>query len=173
MEKEAIADTLEKIATLLELKGENPFKIRAYTNAARSLETWGGNAAALADEEILAPAAASRASEGRPERAIGCLEREAAWAPGGPGWRVDACVHRGHGGVLHEPIPGGVRRARGAEPLELPRAVLAAQVDREAARAVTDPGCRLCRGRTCLHRCDHGMPTSKVRDIRSPVIPRS
>lgn len=54
MEKEAIADTLEKIATLLELKGENPFKIRAYTNAARSLETWGGNAAALADEETLA-----------------------------------------------------------------------------------------------------------------------
>lgn len=54
MEKEAIADTLEKIATLLELKGENPFKIRAYTNAARSLETWGGNAAALGDEETLA-----------------------------------------------------------------------------------------------------------------------
>ncbi|MFN2476149.1 MAG: DNA polymerase/3'-5' exonuclease PolX [Chthoniobacterales bacterium] len=54
MEKEAIADKLEKIATLLELKGENPFKIRAYTNAARSLETWGGNAAALADEETLA-----------------------------------------------------------------------------------------------------------------------
>jgi DNA polymerase (family 10) len=54
MEKEAIADTLEKIATLLELKGENPFKIRAYTNAARSLETWGGNSAALADEETLA-----------------------------------------------------------------------------------------------------------------------
>jgi DNA polymerase (family 10) len=53
MEKEAIADTLEKIATLLELKGENPFKIRAYTNAARSLETWGGNAAALADEGTL------------------------------------------------------------------------------------------------------------------------
>src|SRR4051812_9372132 len=53
MEKEAIADTLEKIATLLELKGENPFKIRAYTNAARSLETWGGNAAALGQEATL------------------------------------------------------------------------------------------------------------------------
>ena len=43
MDKATIADVLEKIATLLELKGENPFKIRAYTNAARSLETWGGN----------------------------------------------------------------------------------------------------------------------------------
>jgi DNA polymerase (family 10) len=53
MDKATIADVLEKIATLLELKGENPFKIRAYTNAARSLETWGGNISDLADEEAL------------------------------------------------------------------------------------------------------------------------
>jgi DNA polymerase (family 10) len=53
MDKATIADVLEKIATLLELKDENPFKIRAYTNAARSLETWGGNIAALRDEETL------------------------------------------------------------------------------------------------------------------------
>ncbi|HWM26116.1 MAG TPA: DNA polymerase/3'-5' exonuclease PolX [Chthoniobacterales bacterium] len=53
MDKAAIADVLEKIATLLELKGENPFKIRAYTNAARSLETWGGNISDLRDEETL------------------------------------------------------------------------------------------------------------------------
>jgi DNA polymerase (family 10) len=53
MDKATIADVLEKIATLLELKGENPFKIRAYTNAARSLETWGGNLSDLRDEEIL------------------------------------------------------------------------------------------------------------------------
>jgi DNA polymerase (family 10) len=53
MDKATIADVLEKIATLLELKGENPFKIRAYTNAARSLETWGGNVADLGDEETL------------------------------------------------------------------------------------------------------------------------
>jgi DNA polymerase (family X) len=53
MDKATIADVLEKIATLLELKGENPFKIRAYTNAARSLETWGGNIADLANEETL------------------------------------------------------------------------------------------------------------------------
>ena len=54
VDKAAIVDTLEKIATLLELKGENPFKIRAYTNAARSLETWGGNAAELGNEETRA-----------------------------------------------------------------------------------------------------------------------
>src|SRR5687767_8129626 len=53
MDKATIADVLEKIATLLELKGENPFKIRAYTNAARSLETWGGNVADLGNEETL------------------------------------------------------------------------------------------------------------------------
>src|SRR3954465_11288107 len=53
MDKATIADMLEKIATLLELKGENPFKIRAYTNAARSLETWGGSIADLANEETL------------------------------------------------------------------------------------------------------------------------
>jgi DNA polymerase (family 10) len=36
MTKEEIAGVLEQIATLLELKGENQFKIRAYTNAARA-----------------------------------------------------------------------------------------------------------------------------------------
>ena len=43
MTKEEIAGVLEQIATLLELKGENPFKIRAYTNAARAIETFGAN----------------------------------------------------------------------------------------------------------------------------------
>ncbi|PWU07977.1 MAG: DNA polymerase/3'-5' exonuclease PolX [Verrucomicrobia bacterium] len=36
--KDEIANILVNIATLLELKGENPFKSRAYTNAARALE---------------------------------------------------------------------------------------------------------------------------------------
>ena len=53
MTKEGIAEVLEQIATLLELKDENPFKIRAYTNAARSLETFGGNIGDLKDEETL------------------------------------------------------------------------------------------------------------------------
>ena len=39
MNKEQIVEVLETIATLLELQEENPFKIRAYTNAARSIET--------------------------------------------------------------------------------------------------------------------------------------
>ncbi|MBI3611543.1 MAG: DNA polymerase/3'-5' exonuclease PolX [Nitrospirae bacterium] len=42
MTKQEVSDILDEISTLLELKGENPFKCRAYANAARavaSLET--------------------------------------------------------------------------------------------------------------------------------------
>jgi DNA polymerase (family 10) len=53
MTKGEIATVLEEIAILLELKNENPFKIRAYTNAARSLETFGGNVSDLQNEEAL------------------------------------------------------------------------------------------------------------------------
>ncbi len=53
MKKEQIVEVLETIATLLELQEENPFKIRAYTNAARSIETWGGNLGELAEENRL------------------------------------------------------------------------------------------------------------------------
>ena len=38
MNKDEIASVFENIARLLELKGENPFKVRAYTHAARALE---------------------------------------------------------------------------------------------------------------------------------------
>jgi len=54
MTKEEIAGVLEKIATLLELKDENPFKVRAYTNAARAIETFGGNVPNFQDEEAVA-----------------------------------------------------------------------------------------------------------------------
>jgi DNA polymerase (family X) len=39
MDKEQVAEVLVNIATLLDLKGENPFKSRAYLNAARALES--------------------------------------------------------------------------------------------------------------------------------------
>src|SRR5262249_38925600 len=38
MDKDKVAEILVEIGVLLELKGENPFKTRAYTNAARALE---------------------------------------------------------------------------------------------------------------------------------------
>ena len=41
MNKEQVAQILTEIATLLELKGENPFKSRAYQNAARAIESLG------------------------------------------------------------------------------------------------------------------------------------
>ncbi|MEO6872761.1 MAG: helix-hairpin-helix domain-containing protein, partial [Chthoniobacterales bacterium] len=54
MTKEQVVEVLETIATLLELQAEeNPFKIRAYTNAARSIETWGGNLRELAEQDRL------------------------------------------------------------------------------------------------------------------------
>lgn len=39
MDKEEVIKTLKEISVLLELKDENPFKIRAYQNAARALES--------------------------------------------------------------------------------------------------------------------------------------
>lgn len=39
MNKHEVAGILEEIGILLELKGENPFKARAYTHAARTIET--------------------------------------------------------------------------------------------------------------------------------------
>ncbi len=38
MDKDRVAEILTEIGTLLELKGENPFKTRAYSNAARAIE---------------------------------------------------------------------------------------------------------------------------------------
>jgi DNA polymerase (family 10) len=41
MDKDRVAEILISIGTLLELKGENPFKTRAYLNAARAIESSG------------------------------------------------------------------------------------------------------------------------------------
>ena len=38
MDKEKVAEILSEIGVLLELKGENPFKTRAYASAARTLD---------------------------------------------------------------------------------------------------------------------------------------
>src|SRR6185312_11963785 len=53
MTKEKIAEALEEIGTLLELKDENPFKIRAYQNAARSIEAFGASFSDLQNQETL------------------------------------------------------------------------------------------------------------------------
>lgn len=49
MSKQEFAKLLEEMALLLELKGENPFKIRAYQGAARELEQFSGSLEELGD----------------------------------------------------------------------------------------------------------------------------
>ena len=62
MDKRAAANVLESIAGLLELKGENPFKVRAFTTAAQIVESWPGELAealasgALAQTKGIGPA---------------------------------------------------------------------------------------------------------------------
>src|ERR1700743_3576788 len=53
MDKAGITDILEDIAVLLEVKGENPFKARAYSNAARTLDNYEGEIEPLVSENRL------------------------------------------------------------------------------------------------------------------------
>lgn len=53
MDKAAVSDVLEEIGTLLELKGENPFKSRAYHNAARIILGVSDNLQSLVVEKRL------------------------------------------------------------------------------------------------------------------------
>ncbi len=53
MDKSKIAEVLEEIAVLLELQGANPFRIRAYRNAARSLLNTDRNLKDLIQEKKL------------------------------------------------------------------------------------------------------------------------
>jgi DNA polymerase (family X) len=46
MDNRTIAQHLQEIADLLEIKGENGFRIRSYRNAAESVESWGEDLAA-------------------------------------------------------------------------------------------------------------------------------
>jgi DNA polymerase (family 10) len=53
MDKDRVAEILVEIGTLLELKGENPFKTRAYANAARMIENLSESLAKLVAEKRL------------------------------------------------------------------------------------------------------------------------
>ncbi|MBI1870983.1 MAG: DNA polymerase/3'-5' exonuclease PolX [Chlamydiae bacterium] len=50
MDKQKVSEILKEIGVLLELKGENPFKARAYANAARVIEGWEGDLTSLVQE---------------------------------------------------------------------------------------------------------------------------
>ena len=51
--REQMAAVLEEIALLLEIQGENPFKVRAYRQGAEVVESYDGDIAALAAENKL------------------------------------------------------------------------------------------------------------------------
>src|SRR5438309_2684085 len=53
MTKREIAAVLEEIAFLLELKGENPFKVKAYTTGARVIESLPEEPAILVQKGLL------------------------------------------------------------------------------------------------------------------------
>lgn len=53
MDKHQVAEILNEIGVLLELKGENPFKTRAYENAARALESLNEPLAVVVEENRL------------------------------------------------------------------------------------------------------------------------
>ena len=50
MTRENLAEVLEEIALLLELKGENPFKIRAYRGGAETVRQFSGDIVTQARE---------------------------------------------------------------------------------------------------------------------------
>ena len=53
LDRHAVARVLEAVASLLDLKGENAFKVRAFENAARTVDAFPGDlAAALASGEL-------------------------------------------------------------------------------------------------------------------------
>jgi DNA polymerase (family 10) len=51
--RDQVVEVLERIALLLELQGENPFKVRAYHNGARALEMLEGDLGTLVREDQL------------------------------------------------------------------------------------------------------------------------
>src|SRR6185295_1568574 len=53
VDKQQVADVRLEIGVLLELKGENPFKTRAYSNAARALESLSEPLAKIVSENRL------------------------------------------------------------------------------------------------------------------------
>ena len=49
--RERLAEVLEETALLLEIQGENPFKVRAYRQGAEIVSSYDGDIVALAREE--------------------------------------------------------------------------------------------------------------------------
>lgn len=53
MDNEEIARRFERLAVLMQLRGDDPFRVRSYRNAAEIIETWPTPLRKIADEEGL------------------------------------------------------------------------------------------------------------------------
>ena len=53
MNNEEIARRFGRLATLMEIRGDDKFRVRSYRNAAETIETWPSSVAAIAREEGL------------------------------------------------------------------------------------------------------------------------
>lgn len=53
MQNEEIARRFERLAVLMQLRGDDPFRVRSYRNAAEIIETWPTPLKRIADEEGL------------------------------------------------------------------------------------------------------------------------
>ena len=53
MTNEELARRFERLALLMEIRGDDRFRVRSYRNAAETLETWPSSVAAIAREEGL------------------------------------------------------------------------------------------------------------------------
>jgi DNA polymerase (family 10) len=51
MTNEELARRFERLALLMEIRGDDKFRVRSYRNAAETLETWPSSVAAIAREE--------------------------------------------------------------------------------------------------------------------------
>ena len=105
MDKRDVARTLEQIAAILEIKGENPFKVRAYENAARAVD-------ALSDD-IGTLLAQRRLTEVRGIGASIAKNIEELWTTGAMGFHQELCASVPAGWFDLMRIPGlGPKRIR-------------------------------------------------------------
>jgi DNA polymerase (family X) len=105
MDKRDVARTLEQIAAILEIQGENPFKVRAYENAARAID-------ALA-EDLGALVAGKRLAEVRGVGASIQKNVEELWTTGKMKYYEDLCETVPAGWFDMMRIPGlGPKRIR-------------------------------------------------------------
>src|ERR1700736_1525965 len=51
MDNKQIADRFSRLATLMEIRGDDPFRVRSYRNAAEVIETWAKPLRVIAKDE--------------------------------------------------------------------------------------------------------------------------